>query len=188
MNSEKVMGWLQVIGNFGLLAGLILVAIQIQQNTEITKAQMVSDGRAMGMALKLAVIGDDAASAVAKSIDAPETLTTKDLVVLDELQFANYYHKSRDEFVYSLGYGIDYSTMSVPEGNARATAGQYLSSRYGLAWWEQVKDAFWMEGAPETRNEIEAVIDERRSNPDFFTYDRFASIRAALISNNNEHP
>jgi hypothetical protein len=54
MRSDKLVNWLQVLGNFGLIAGLVLVAIQIQQNTDITRAQMISEDRDLAVALKLA--------------------------------------------------------------------------------------------------------------------------------------
>ena len=37
MDSNKLSNWLQVAGNFGLLAGLVLVAVQINQNSEQLK-------------------------------------------------------------------------------------------------------------------------------------------------------
>ena len=66
------------------------MAVQIQQNTDITKAQMISEDRAIAVALKLAVLGENPAASVAKSIDSPEDLTTEDMYVLNSLQLANY--------------------------------------------------------------------------------------------------
>jgi hypothetical protein len=40
MITDKLTRWLTLLANLAVLAGIILVAIQIQQNTDITKAQM----------------------------------------------------------------------------------------------------------------------------------------------------
>ena len=43
MNLDKLANWLQIIGNLGILAGLILVAMQINQNTQATIATASTD-------------------------------------------------------------------------------------------------------------------------------------------------
>ena len=43
MNTEKLGRWLAPAANLGVIAGLILVAVQINQNTQITKAQIAND-------------------------------------------------------------------------------------------------------------------------------------------------
>ncbi len=43
MNSDNVNRWLSLDANIGVLSGLIMVAIQINQNTAITKAQLTND-------------------------------------------------------------------------------------------------------------------------------------------------
>jgi hypothetical protein len=48
--------------NIGVIAGLILVAVQINQNTAITKAQMANDYYIADMALELAMMGENPAA------------------------------------------------------------------------------------------------------------------------------
>ena len=43
MDSEKITRWLTLAANVGVIAGLVLVAVQINQNTQITKAQIAND-------------------------------------------------------------------------------------------------------------------------------------------------
>lgn len=42
MDTEKATRWLTLAANAGVLAGLVGVAIQINQNTAITKAQLAN--------------------------------------------------------------------------------------------------------------------------------------------------
>jgi hypothetical protein len=48
--------------NIGVIAGLILVAVQINQNTAITKAQMANLYYIADMALELAMMGENPAA------------------------------------------------------------------------------------------------------------------------------
>ena len=139
MTSEKLVKWLQILGNFGLIAGLGLVALQIQQNTDIAKAQMISDDRAVLVALKIAVIGENPAVALSKAMDSPDELTTEDMIVLDNLQMANFYHKSRNEMLSNMGFGVITEQFSNPENGAIATVMEFLRNPYGIAWYEQQK-------------------------------------------------
>lgn len=50
MNTEKLGRGLTLAANLGVIAGLILVAVQINQNTQITKAQIANDYFLAGMA------------------------------------------------------------------------------------------------------------------------------------------
>ncbi len=54
MNSKKLANWLQIIGNLGILAGLVLVAIEINQNTATIQGSAHQDWVAANMELNMA--------------------------------------------------------------------------------------------------------------------------------------
>ncbi len=83
MLTDKVNRWLTLSANVGVIAGLILVAVQINQNTQITKAQMVNDYYLADMDLELAMMGDDPAISWTKAVYAPSELNHEDAVILD---------------------------------------------------------------------------------------------------------
>jgi hypothetical protein len=56
MLTDTVNRWLTLSANVGVIAGLILVAVQIGQNTQITKAQIVNDYYLADMNLELAMM------------------------------------------------------------------------------------------------------------------------------------
>jgi len=184
MGSEKLVNWLQVLGNFGLIAGLVLVALQIQQNTDITKAQMISEDRGIAVALKLAVIGENPAKAVAKAIDSPDQLTTEDMFVLTSLQLANYYHKSRNEMLYSMGFGTETHQFSTPDNNAVSTVYEFLGTPHGIALWEVWKGVGrggpWANGAPLTGQAIDDTL-QNYPRPDTILAERYREVRAKLV-------
>ena len=159
VESGKLANWLQIIGNIGLIAGLLLVAVQIKQNTDATKAQMVNEGFAAELALKVAVVGENAASALGKAIDDPDALTTEEMVVLTKLQEANFSVRARNEWIDNLGYGVTSSQLTTAEANAAATVWEYLDTPFGMVWWQQAKDGMWL-NTPKTTAQIDDALVE----------------------------
>ena len=83
MNWEKVNSWIQTITGIAVLIGIVLVVLELQQNQEAAQSQLTSDGFGMLNQSHISMLGESAAEVLAKSCDAPETLTTADLIVLD---------------------------------------------------------------------------------------------------------
>ena len=186
MKSDRFVAWLQVLGNFGLIAGLGLVAIQIQQNTDITRAQMISEDRSLAIALHLAMLGENPAETVAKSIDSPDRLTTEEMIVLDGLQSANYYYSSRREMLYRMGFDTDAYTRNfeTPTNNALHVIQNYLGTPYGIAKWEHWNSEMgaggpYANGAPLTKQAIEELLSAH-SRPDAIVAERLQGTRARL--------
>lgn len=75
MKASKISEWLQVIGSFGVLAGLILVALQIQQNTVLVRAELVSNASDAWINIDASKQSENFASVLAKSIVNPQELT-----------------------------------------------------------------------------------------------------------------
>ena len=88
MNWDMIARWLTLAANLAVLGGLILVAIQIHQNTEITRAHVTNDYFFADMQLELAMMGDDPAAAWVKAVYAPNDLTPYDAAVVD--RYFNY--------------------------------------------------------------------------------------------------
>jgi len=136
MGSEKVSRWLTLAANIGVIAGLVLVAIQINQNTEITKSQIANDYFLADMALELAMMGEDPAYSWNKAVYNPDELTTKDAVILD--RYFNYglvqIHRLQE---------MDEMGMA-PEGWQERVdyLEWHLGNEVGRRWWKQVKSDY----------------------------------------------
>ncbi|MFT5843822.1 MAG: hypothetical protein ACI80L_002624 [Pseudohongiellaceae bacterium] len=83
MITDKLTRWLTLLANLAVLAGIILVAIQIQQNTDITKAQMANEYYLLDAQLELAMMGDSPAQSFQKAVYSPDELNEEDAVILD---------------------------------------------------------------------------------------------------------
>jgi hypothetical protein len=88
MNTEKYTRWLTLAANVGVIGGLLLVAVQINQNTEITKAQLANDYYIADMQLELSMMGDNPAKSWVKAVYSSGELTQEDAAVVD--RYFNY--------------------------------------------------------------------------------------------------
>lgn len=84
MNTEQLNSWLQTGTGIAILIGLVLVIWELQQNREAAQSQLTTEGWHMVNQTSNAMLGESPAKVLAKSCDAPETLTTEDLIVLDQ--------------------------------------------------------------------------------------------------------
>ncbi|MGA9575014.1 MAG: hypothetical protein WBS20_13835 [Lysobacterales bacterium] len=81
--NNKLYDWLSIASNIAVLGGLILVAVQINQNTEITKAQLTNDYYLMDMQLELNMMGEKPIDSWIKSVYSPGDISQTDAAILD---------------------------------------------------------------------------------------------------------
>ena len=71
MNMDKANQWLMVFSHLGILAGLILVGIQIKQDNELTRVQIFSETTSSRIQMHESLMGDNPAPTVMKSLTEP---------------------------------------------------------------------------------------------------------------------
>ena len=128
--------WLTLAANAGVITGLILVAIQIRQNTQITKAQITNDYYLVDMQLELKMMGEDPAKSWVKSVYTPNELTREDAVILDRYFNYGLVQLKRLQKMYELGLADD-------DWEKRTYyLGWHLGNEIGARWWSASKDDF----------------------------------------------
>lgn len=154
MNSDKLGRWLTLAANMGVIAGLILVAVQINQNTAITKAQIANDNYIADMTLELAMMGENPADSFHKAVYTPDELTTADAVVLDRYFNYGMVQIQRLQKMDELGMAYEGWRERV----------NYLSWHFGnevgRRWWNQVKDDY----PEEFREYVDNILTEDNSS------------------------
>ena len=86
MKLETTAYWLTIIGNLGLLIGVVLVLVQINQDSQLTRHQLSMERWGDDMNLQLVLMGENPAKAIAKAIEDPTQLTIEDAQVLEAYQ------------------------------------------------------------------------------------------------------
>jgi hypothetical protein len=136
MDTDKVNRGLTLAANVGVLGGLILVAFQIHQNTEITKAQIANDYYLADMQLELAMMGDNPANSWTKAIYTPNDLTNEDTAIVDRYFNYGLVQILRLQKMHELGLADD------DWENRIGYLGWHLGNEVGRRWWAYSKEGF----------------------------------------------
>ncbi len=81
MESSKVGYWLQVGANIGILAGLLLVAFEINENSRITRADLTARSYEHANEYVLSLMGENPTRALVKSTTSPAEMTDEELLI-----------------------------------------------------------------------------------------------------------
>jgi hypothetical protein len=134
VNSQNLANWVQILTGFALIVGLGLVIWELQQTRDVVFAQLTSDGYSDVTQQQTAVMGESAADAIAKACDAPESLTTKDLVVLDAY-FGELVNRMRRNISIAERAGF-YSDETQYRENWTGNLKGLFDTIPGRVWWE----------------------------------------------------
>ena len=103
METTKLGYWLQVGANVGILAGLILVGLQINQNTKISHADLTARSYELAMEFNRTMMGENPSLALAKAAMDPTSLTDDELIVLNNFTWHWWNHDTRYELLIEQG-------------------------------------------------------------------------------------
>jgi hypothetical protein len=166
MNLEKLNQWLLLGSHLGILGGLILVTLQIQQESVIARAQLFSDITTPRMEMAGVTLGENPAPIIAKSLSEPETLTAAELLLMD-----SYYIRAINEARRALvlkEVGLDLGI-----GAAENIIQFYFGSEIAQRWWTVFVIS----------HDADAVLEDLdrlvRSAGTQFTLSRLESMRAS---------
>ena len=130
MNFEHLNRWLTLFANIGIVIGLIMVAVQIQQESDLARAQLFSDHTDSLRDWNQAMMGESPMEIVAKSIENPTELTLAELHVMDFYLFGAVNELRRLEVLANSGLDI-----GVGEGFHHFSFG----SPFAQAWYEEFR-------------------------------------------------
>jgi len=152
MELSKFGYWLQIAANLGLIAGLILVSVQVKQANDLHKAQMISDSWLANINREMALFGENPAKSIARAYAAPDQLTDEDLVVLDAVTSSSWMFGLRMEGLLAAGY--DWYPVEIFAGGMSFD----LDTPYGLAWWDTSKDNGFVMGSPALKVAVDRTL------------------------------
>lgn len=75
--------WVQITGAVGIIAGVVLVAVELSQGQQLARAELGSGSMAYRQSLLTSVQGEGLAAALAQAVEAPAELSIEQQVVLD---------------------------------------------------------------------------------------------------------
>ncbi len=75
MRIGRLIQWLTLLGNFGVIAGFVLIAFQLSLNTEAIRLQSAMAMNREGSAAEIAYMGETTHIAMANAIFRPADMT-----------------------------------------------------------------------------------------------------------------
>ena len=147
MDMDKLNQWLMAASHLGILAGIILVGVQINQENELTRMQIFSDTTTSRIQMHEALMGDHPAPVVMKSLMHPEELSLEELRIMDAYLLSNV-NESRLRLVLAQeGLRVD----KTAEENLLTF---YFGNRFAQEWWKQ-----FTSHCEDMENEINIELD-----------------------------
>lgn len=136
---DRLQRWLTLAANIGVLAGLLLVILEINQNTQLARAAYRSEGNVVTNQIWATVMGDRVADVLEKSVASPGEITHSDFIVLDAYLFPSLNMIYRD---YQLAQEGLYEAADW-KASVDLYVHWYLANPFGKAWWEEEAREFF---------------------------------------------
>ncbi len=80
---DRASTWLSLAASLAILVGLVLVAIELNQNTEHLRLQLMDQIIARSSEGNRALLGENPTAAIEKSVREPESLTHAEFLIVD---------------------------------------------------------------------------------------------------------
>ena len=156
--ANKVGYWLQVGANVGILIGLVLVGIQIQQNTELTRASLLSEYIDSWATLDQTLQSENFAVTKARAIYTPQELSNSEMLEMHGHMYTIVDQIRRVIALNQLGM-FDEEVVQTLEAVVRDGFGNH----YSRAWWGVERKEF---GENEITQLIDRVVAEMPEDQD----------------------
>ena len=175
MNNGKLSNWLQIAANVGIVVGLLLVGVQLKQNSDLLKTQLLYDESRRAVDLETLVVGENGAEVWAKSISDPKNMSLPEQRIMEALLW------SFSEQLRSTRLLAELGLLEDEEWRLRVNSETafYLANDYGKAWWIN-----YSSGNTALPDDLIAEVNSRLSEVNTnFTADYAKAIMESVNSN-----
>jgi hypothetical protein len=135
MNYGKLGNWLQISANIGIVFGLVLVGVQLKQNSNLMKTQLLYEESYRATELESRVVGENAAEVWARSLTDAKSLSLADQRIMEALLWSFIEQLRASRMLADLGLLDDEEWRARVESDAAF----YLANKYGVAWWTNLE-------------------------------------------------
>jgi len=164
---ERAHSWLSLLANLAILAGIVLVILQLSQNTEHLRLQLRDQINSRMYENNRMLMGENPMQAIERSVLEPEEMTYSDFRIVDAF-LINTVNEWEDRYLmYQSGLAeVDEWRTRVDED-----VEWFFGNRFAKNWWRTV-GASIME--PELADYVTAAIE---AIPETSTYEFFEAAR-----------
>lgn len=177
MKTNQLSNWLSLIANFSILAGLVLVAFELNQNSELARVALINDENAAVNELMTSMMGENASDVLAKAMECPAQMSYADYMAVDSYLYTSMNIVYRNYEISKEGL----FTNSEWKADVANYAHWYLDSEFGRAWWME-------EGAHFFDDEFSAHVTKHLEQQGVGTVEYWHRVRARILSIRGSEP
>jgi hypothetical protein len=169
LNLEQLNRWLTPLANIALLAGLILVAYELNQNRSLARMELVNEGNVVQNQIWANLMGEVPGEVIARALECPEEMTYADFMAMDAFLFTSLNTLYRNYELAEEGIFTEEEWRQSVE----TYASWFLGSSFGRVWWEEEARSFFP-------SEFANYVDEQVSKEkDSYAY--WLKVRSRLL-------
>ena len=138
MNAEKLNSWLSLGANIGVVIGLILLIVEINQNTQLVRAQINQSRADTAMSEQQATYTSDVVPAMLAKVTREEQLTDEEMI-----RYRTYlraFNRNQDNNLWQYNQG--FLGENIPGSIRDAARGVLGRNELSLSIWDRQKIAY----------------------------------------------
>ena len=175
MNLPKPTSWLRIVANVGLLAGMALVAYEINQNSQLARMALLNEGNVASNQFWANLMGETPADVIAMAVECPEAMTYSDFMAMDAFLFTGMHILYRD---FELAQEGIFTEQDWKEG-VEGYSAWYLGNPFGRAWWDEEGQYFFAD-------EFVNYVDQQLEGTVRDSHNFYLGVRARLLGSGSE--
>ncbi len=152
--------------SIGVLAGIILLAYEINQATLTTRAEIINSYQDRWVTIDLSWQDREFAATWAKAMEDPEELTLTEMIQLNGFMWSYFDHIATISNLWDLGI-LDDLTRT-PEESISANAYMFFGNKFSRAWLEENRENI---GSP-TMETVDQVLSNVTAEETLDSYNR----------------
>jgi hypothetical protein len=137
MKLDRFGGWLALAANLGVVAGLIMLAIELRQNTQVIQAQAVANLMTGLASAETAFMGEDTAAAYVKVFNSPKKATGEEIAKVWAYLNVTIMTVQQTHSMYTLGIASEEAW-----GTALGWAIGAINFPFGRTWWNEANSIY----------------------------------------------
>ncbi len=158
MDSDRINRWLTLGANLGVLVGIIFLAVEIRQNSELARIQLTDERMTTWQQGELVVLGDSIAHVWEKSVLDPASLSLAETRMLDAYLAFQLTNATRILHLETDGLMVPGATKRYLEGNMPF----FFDTEFARAWWE-IEGRTWEQELVEIAEPVIADVTKDQS-------------------------
>ena len=177
MNLQNISNWLSITTSLAVIGGLILIAYELNQNSDLARVALINDGNVSENGLWQAIMNEAPNDVIAKSVECPERLTYSDYVVLDSYLFTALNIVYRNYEIAKEGL----FTQSDWKAEVEGYANWYLTDEFSRTYWDKVGKFYF-------DSKFSDYVDKQLATGGISTYGAWQLIRDNMTLKNPQEP